>query len=187
MKLNLVSFDPSLSNWGTARAIYDTQTGALAFSMIDLQSTEPHAAKGVRKNCEDLDRARVLFGALALHTTGAQFAIAEVPVGSQSAAAMKAYGVCIGVLSACRIPLIPVTPTEVKLVSVGKKDASKVEMIEWATRLHPNLNWLTKKQQGKTSFVAKNEHMADAVAAMYAGIKSQQFKEILALTGSISS
>jgi Holliday junction resolvasome RuvABC endonuclease subunit len=108
---------------------------------------------------------------------------AEVPVGSQSSRAMCSYGVCIGLLAglAARVPLIQVQPTEVKLAAVGTKTASKEEMIEWATGLYPQLPWFTTKRKGVTTFSAKNEHIADAIAAIYAGILTDEFKRMIAM------
>lgn len=41
-------------------------------------------------------------------------------------------GICVGVLAACPVPLIQVSPTETKLAAVGDKGASKTVMIGWA-------------------------------------------------------
>lgn len=59
--------------------------------------------------------------------------VVEVPVGSQSARSMASYGICIGILASITKPMIQVTPTEVKMATVGSKTASKQDMIDWAT------------------------------------------------------
>ena len=103
----------------------------------------------------------------------------EVPVGSQSARAMASYGVCIGLLAALSDkPLIEVTPTEVKLAAVGSKTASKQEMISWASDLYPHLNWI--KSRGKSELADKNEHIADAIGAIHAGILTDEFARLVA-------
>lgn len=103
----------------------------------------------------------------------------EIPVGSQSARSMASYGICIGVVASIDKPLIQVTPAEVKLVATGSKTASKDDMIKWATEMYPEGQWLTTNKKGVVSFVNKNEHMADAIAAMHAGVKTDQFKGML--------
>jgi hypothetical protein len=48
-------------------------------------------------------------------------------------------------------------------------------MIEWAVAKHPDAPWL--RRGGK--LIAKNEHLADAVASIYAGLKTAQFASVL--------
>lgn len=177
MKLAVVGIDPALSNMGFAHAIIDTETNEITVQKLVLAETaaDKKSAKVVRKNSDDLTRARILFEALQNETKGKTFAFVEVPVGSQSARAMASYGICIGVLASCKIPMIQLTPTEVKMASVGIKTASKQEMIEWAMSKHPNVNWLMRSLKGAKVPMNDNEHLADAVATIYAGIESDQF------------
>ena len=96
---------------------------------------------------------------------------------------MASYGICVGVLGALRatgIPFFEVTPSEVKMSSVGSKTATKKEMIEWATTKHPEANWPTYKEYGVAVInEGKAEHMADATAAIYAGISCNDFQQML--------
>ena len=98
---------------------------------------------------------------------------------------MASYGICVGVLGALRISGIPffeVTPTEVKLASFGTKTATKEQMIQWATKKHPEAPWPTYKRAGEVLVSeSKAEHMADATAAIYAGVKSQPFQQLIRL------
>ncbi|TSP14010.1 crossover junction endodeoxyribonuclease RuvC [Cupriavidus campinensis] len=182
MKINIVGLDPSLQNFGVAHALLDTETMALLIGDLKLVHTEPEKkGKQVRKNSEDLERARLLYEGMTSATKGAAIAIAEVPVGSQSARAMASYGMCVGVLASCQIPLVQVTPSEVKLVATGYKNATKQEMIEWAMQKYPEAPWLRVKRGGVMVPTNANEHLADAVAAIEAGIKTDQFKGFLAL------
>ena len=74
------------------------------------------------------------------------------------------------------------SPEEVKKASVGIKTATKAQMIEWAVAKHPEANWPTYKQHGEDVISeAKAEHMADAVATIYAGLSCQPFQQMLAL------
>jgi Holliday junction resolvasome RuvABC endonuclease subunit len=181
--IKIVGLDPSLSNFGIARATLDPETLAYTVDDLVLVKTENEkdkkVKKVVRKNSEDLERARKLYEGLIQACHGASFAFAEVPVGSQSARAMASYGVCIGVLAACPIPLIQVTPTEVKLAGTGYKSGTKDEMIEWAMTKFPEANWLLTKRAGQMVPVAANEHLADAVGAIEAGLKTDQLKSVL--------
>lgn len=187
MKLRVLCIDPSLRNWGFARSIIDTDTSGIEIEGLVLAKTEPDKknAKVVRKNSDDLERATLIYGALHREIADfvPDFVFVEVPVGSQSARAMASYGICIGVLASIGVPLIQVTPTEVKLAGHGTKTASKEEMIAWAVKKYPNANWL--KRGGK--LVAANEHLADAVAVGYAGMSSTQFLQALAVAQSFLS
>jgi len=94
---------------------------------------------------------------------------------------MASYGVCIGILASMKKPLIQVTPNEVKLAAVGKKTATKEQMIEWAINKYPTAPWLTRKFKGQITHVKSNEHLADATAAIHAGVKTDEFKRMLVL------
>lgn len=183
--IKIVGLDPSLSNFGIAQCTLDIDTLEFSVDNLILVETSPEkdkkVRKQVRKNSEDLDRAQALYGGMLLGCTGAKLAIAEVPVGSQSSRAMASYGVCLGVLAACPIPLVQVTPNEVKIAATNCKTATKEEMIEWANEKYPYANWLTHKRGGQTVLTAKNEHLADAIAAVEAGIRTDQFQQILAM------
>jgi Holliday junction resolvasome RuvABC endonuclease subunit len=177
--VKVVGMDPSLNNWGFAHADLDLDTLEFKITGLKLVSTEPDKAarKVIRKNCQDLARARILYGGLQLACTGAAIAFVEVPVGSQSARAMASYGICVGVLASCGIPMIEVTPTEVKLGGFGKKTATKEEMIEWATTRFPAAPWLLHRG----AITGKNEHLADAVAAIQAGVNTDEFRRLVSV------
>lgn len=185
--LKIVGFDPSMSNWGIAKGILVPgdahQESVIEIHELSVIKTTSEKAKQVRRNSDDIDRAELLMkGALAA-AEGAQAIFVEVPVNSQSARAAVAYGLCVGLLGAlraCGIPFFEVNPTEVKLAATGDKNATKVDMINWATGLYPNAPWPTQTIKGATSVVASTaEHMADAVAAIHAGIASKSFKQML--------
>lgn len=210
--LKVVGLDPSMSNFGIVKADLDVDSLAFTITDVILLETEPEkdkkVRKVVRKNSEDLDRARILYNGLQEHAKGAWIGFAEIPVGSQSSRAMASYGMCLGVLASCPIPLIQVTPTEVKVAGAGTKTATKEEMIEWAVAKHPEAGWLRQmrsspgrvkmdKKTGKPVLeggqqvivgaykkgdpTGDNEHLADATAAIYAGLATDQFLQVLAM------
>lgn len=179
--IKVVGLDPSFRNFGMAKGELNLTDGTFSLTEIALSETAPSAKKKVvRQNSVDLKDARIQHDALMAFVADAQLVFVEIPVGSQSANGMKSYGICVGILSALKKPLIQVTPTEVKMVT-GNKTASKAQMIKWATETYPEANWLTKTQKGKTSFIDKNEHIADSIAAIHAGCLTDEFLQAKSL------
>ena len=184
--IKVVGFDPSLRNWGIAKGVfYPYDAKQLVIKQLDVIQPVLPKGKQVRQNSLDLESAYQLTKGALEAAKDAQAIFVEVPVGSQSARAMASYGVCVGVLGALRatgIPFFEVTPTEVKMAAYGKQTATKKEMIEWALLHHPEGNWPTYKEHGKEVISeAKAEHMADAIAAIYAGVASNQFQQFIPL------
>lgn len=182
-QVKVVGFDPSLRNWGVSIGSLDLDIGIESLKILDLNVIQPELPKDkIRQNTLDiLSASQLYFGALN-HIKDAYAVFVEVPIGSQSARAMVSYGVCVGVLGALKsekIPIIELTPNQIKKV-VGAKDTSKSEMISWATGLHPEAPWPTFKRLGETKIIeSKAEHMADATAAIYAGVLSQEFQTLI--------
>ena len=183
--IKVVGFDPSLRNWGVVQALLTLgENGSLVLQSVDVINPELPKGKQVRQNSIDLEAAKQLCEGALLAAKGAKAIFVEVPVGSQSARAMASYGICVGILGALRatgIPFFEVTPTEVKLAGAGRKTATKQEMIQWVMDLHPEVDWPTYKQNGKTLVTeSKAEHMADATAAIYAGLATNTFQKMKA-------
>lgn len=187
--IKVVGFDPSLRNWGICVANVNVDTLALDVDQLQTISIKTNTNKSIRQNIKDLDVAQGLFENAKTALQGATFAFVEVPVGSQNARSMASYGVCVGVLGSLRslgVPIIPVTPKEVKMAAVGKDTASKTDMIHWATNLYPKAPWPTYDRGGSISITnGKAEHMADAVAAIHAGLGSSEFMTMLQLVRSL--
>lgn len=179
--IKIVAFDPALSNLGCARFNYDWNTEELTLDALKLVHTEPTKEKRVRKNSDDLERASIIRAGMNDWCKGAALAIAEIPGGAQDARAAMAFGIVIGVLASCPLPLVQVTPKEAKMASVGIPTATKDEMIEWATAKFPHPDWLTRKLKGETVFTKNNEHLADACGIALAGIATPQFREAVAM------
>jgi len=183
--IEVVGQDPSLRHWGIAKGLYDTVDKSLKIHSLSVLEPVLPTGKQVRQNSLDLETAvQLTVGAVdAARDSNATFV--EVPVGSQSARAMASYGVCVGVLGAMRgggIAFFEVTPTEVKVAAVGYANAKKREMISWAMKAHPEANWPMYKKNGVMLVSeAQAEHMADAIGAIYAGIKGNSFQQMLAL------
>lgn len=173
--------DPSLRNWGMAAGLLDIKTMELTALRLDVCQPVLPTSKQVRQNSLDLESAKQLFHGIYATCKQADAVFVEVPVGSQSARAMASYALCCGVLGSLRalgINFFEVTATEVKMAGHGSKTATKDQMITWGLQKYPNANW--PYHNGKLS-EAKAEHMADALAAIHAGIAGNQFQQMLSL------
>lgn len=183
-----VGFDPSMQNLGIVQGHIDLTDNSFTPERLRNVRTEAEKSKAVRKNSSDLARAKILIKAMQEACRGAGLAFAELPVGSKSARAMASYGMSLGVIAACPLPLIQVLPVDSKLHVIGRKDASKQEIIDWARAKFPEVQdqWLTYKKRGEVHYSeAHNEHIADAIAAVETGIASDQFSEAVAMMKSM--
>jgi len=173
----ILGIDPSLNNFGFAFGEYYIESNTYDIKHIGLSESPPSTDKRIRKNSDDLERIRNHRDCLAPFVKQADVVFVEIPVGSQSARAMASYGLCVGYLSCILQPLIQVMPSEVKLAACGKKTASKKDMITWATHKFPDLDWF----RGKGGFGNKNEHIADSIGAIAAGIKTDDFNGLVTM------
>lgn len=172
--LRVVGMDPSLRNWGISKGTFNLDTQQVLIDELEVVNPILPTGKQVRQNSVDLESAKQLSDRAMAATKDAQVVFVEVPIGSQSARAMASYGICVGILGALRasgIPFFEVTPNEVKVTAVGSKVATKETMINWARYRHPEANW--------PKAACKAEHMADATAAIHAGLKSNEFRQLI--------
>lgn len=180
MRIPVLGMDPSLRNWGLAQAELCLTTGTLTTPFFSLVQPKDLEGKQVRQNSSDLYLAEQLAEVVIPLAQNAKVIFVEVPVGSKSARAMASYGVCVGVLGAVRalgIPLIEVTATESKLVFTSDKNATKRQMIDRAVALYPAANF----PAGRGQVGDKAEHMADALAAIHAGVRTSTFQNLMRL------
>ena len=179
--LKIVGVDISLNNIGICKATLNEDESLTVNYVTLIQPAKADAVtkKQVRKNSDDLRRARWLQSNLIKQIEGCDIISVEMPVGSQSARAMASYGICVGVLASISTPFIEVTPAEVKLAGFGCKTATKMEMIDWAFDKHPEIQWKTRNSGGKKVLTNDNEHIADALATIYAAMKTDQYKSAI--------
>ena len=180
----VVGLDPSLRNWGIA--IGEVKGSTLIKDIYTCRPVLP-TGKQTRQNSLDTESAHQLFSfTTSVIPDDVAAVFVETPVGSQSARSMASYGICVGVIGSLRasgIPIFEVTATEVKLALTGLKTATKEQMINTAYKLHPEAPWPTHKVMGVPTVTAsKAEHMADAIGAIYAGMKLPSFKAVLAIS-----
>ncbi len=174
--MKFIAIDSSLANTGVAMGTIDSN-GNIIMTSINLIQTEKTKNKQVRASSDTINRCRKTYTELVsmieIFKPGVIFI--ETPSGSQNASGMKSYGATCQLIGTLKPIPIEVTPHEVKMASVGKKTASKKDMIEWAYNLYPNLEW-DKNKDG--TLKNKNEHMADAIAVVYAGKKIPEFERL---------
>jgi Holliday junction resolvasome RuvABC endonuclease subunit len=178
-KIKILGLDPAFAAFGVVEAELNLDTFDIRVVDMHLIKTEKQAGKGYRVSSDNLRRAREINNALGQFYPDAYLIFSEIPQGSQSAKACTALGIAVGIVASGPLPIIEVTAFEVKKEAVGKKTASKGEMIDWATKLYPNAPWKTKKQKGVISFTNDNEHLADAIGVIHAGVKTDQFQQVL--------
>ena len=186
MRIKVVGFDPSMSNFGICKAeleVTGQQTPEIIIIDLQLIKTEGESKKGVIKQSDDLRRAKDIYGHMILACQGNNLAFSEIPLGNAAMYnnAILSAGMMVGILAACPIPLIQVFPKDVKIAAVGHPHAVKEEMIDWAINRYPTAPWLMRKRKEAMVPIAANEHLADAVATIEAGIRTTQFQQAIAI------
>lgn len=178
MLINIISFDPSLRNWGVALATFNTEDNSISVKRGYVLQHKPIGNKLTRQNTLDLQTATFLASHLHQEDIDNAILIAEVPHGSQSARSMVSYGICIGLLgSLCHVNLnlVQVSANDVKrIVEPDRriKEVPKAQVIQWVKNKHPDiLEWLPK--------TLKQEHICDAIVAIYAGINTTKFRNLI--------
>lgn len=176
--MKIVSIDPSLRN--TALVYSELTDGVVKVIDSVTIETEKSKLKQVRASSDLIHRCDVLHRHVNkfLEKHSPEIIFVETPSGSQSASGMKNYGVSCYMIATLTPRAIEVTPTEVKKATVGTKTASKHEMIAWAFEKHPEAPWTLRNDFP----LAKQEHMADAIAIIYAGMITPAFDWIKSVT-----
>lgn len=196
--IRVAGLDPAFANFGIARMMLDLDTLEMSLERFRTVSTEAtKERKVIRKNSDDLRRATELHDAMHQELAGCTLAFAEIPSGAQAARAAMSFGIAIGVLSSCKIPLLQVMPLETKMHSVGSKTADKPDIIAWAAERYRHAPWRrydrdTRNKKGVIVNKAgglhvENEHVADAIAIIHAGVHLPEFKQSLALLRSTAN
>ena len=179
--MKFLSLDPSLTNTGWASGLIDD--GQVIVREIGLIESPKGKSKQVRASSDTIARCRNTWQQVQelIDHFDPNVIFAETPTGSQSANGMKSYGATCQLLACLPVIPIEVTAEQVKIAATGKKTASKADVIDWAFDLYPDMDWFfhAGKLQGK------NEHMADAIAAAYAGVKTSQFRQLASMFASV--
>lgn len=179
--IKIAGLDGSLRNFGVAVMTLDTENLALTVENLALMKTEKSKVKSVRSSSDNLARAQSITEGIKVAVKDCAMCFAEVPSGGQSYDAVLGFGIVIGIYSFMPLPVSEVSPAEAKKAAVGTRSASKQEMIDWAFALYPNAPWRLTKRKGAMVPTLDNEHLADAVAVVHAGIKTPAFLQTLAM------
>lgn len=166
--INIVGFDPSLRAWGISHMTYNNTTG-LELKSVGVINTKKEKNSKLSVALQDLNACKILIEGINNNLNNIDIIVIELPIGSQSSAAMKSYSICIALsayASTHNIPTLFVSPFDVKKV-VGKTNTTKHAIVDWVNNKHPNI--LSKQ-------LYKSNHEADATVAVYAALN--QIKEI---------
>ena len=118
--MRLLGIDPAFANMGLCAAIKNgSQVDVVDLKLI---TTDGQNKKTVRKNSDDLRRAKELHTGLhsMIDEHRPHIIFAEVPQGAQNARAAWGLGIAVGILASIQVPFIQLTPLEVKLCTVVK-------------------------------------------------------------------
>lgn len=184
MIIPVAGMDPSLTHWGTAEGQLCLNAGVLSDVKVDMAVTAKGKEKQVRTNSDDLRRTQTLAEHAFDVGHRAKIVFIECPVGSQSASAMKSVGVSHGIVGAMRakgIQVIELTAKAIKKAMTGDSNATKLMMIEAAVEFYPDAGW--KYHRGKLT--NDNEHMADAIGAIHAGVLTPEFQQLMTLLNKV--
>lgn len=184
-KLRVAGLDGSKANFGIA--IVDIDMDSLKLDVVDLIliKTARTKKKQVRASSDNLRRAQEVAHPLRDHLKQCISVFGEVPSGGQDYHSVLGFGTVIGIYASIIPPFIEVSPAETKMAAVGTKTASKEEMVEWAVEKYPDAPWRRYKQNGKNykkgEITKDNEHLADGVAVVHAGILLPSFQQTIAI------
>lgn len=196
--IRALGIDMAFANVGLAHCEIILPTHASGYKplvrVMDLELIQTEMfedRKVVRKSSIELRRAKELVAAIskAVERFNHKLVFAEVPSGSQSANAGRALGIALGCLASAPVPIVEVNAMEVKRIvhvsGKGRKMPSKQEMIAYAVRRWSEAPWLLHKSNGKGfkrgDLMNANEHLADALITVLAGLDSEEFKRLLSI------
>jgi hypothetical protein len=181
MKIPILSCDPSFTAWGMAKMLLDTDSLELELQELILTETEKAKGKTVRVTSDDLVRSRKLHDAFQEAALGVNAIFSEVPSGAQDAKSSRAFGIVVGILCSAPVPITQVMPLETKEATGLGKSATKPDIIKWAVAKYPHPTWLRARGKADGNLIAKNEHLADAIAVAEAGVLTDEFRRSLSL------
>lgn len=174
---NILGIDPSLRNWGVSHCVL-TSPSTFRVNHSDLFQSKDD--KTVKPNISDLMASYGLYQSIREYASIVRpnVIVIELPIGSQSYSAAVSYGICIGLIGAIKswgIPVIPVSPYDVKKV-IGKKETTKQEIIDWVSQNYPEVQFPMHRSQ---ITVGKAEHIADSIVAVHAALLKPELKGLI--------
>lgn len=184
MLVNVLGLDGSLANFGIAVGQIDTETWELLnISNLILSKTAKSADKKTKRADDDFARFSQHIGEVreSASFNKVQYIFGEIPSGAQDARAAFAFGGVTAILAGFShdYKLVTVTPAEVKLAATGTKHADKEDVISAMYGCYPDAPWLLSKKPNALNIQVKsghyltnaNEHLADSIGVILAGLK----------------
>lgn len=173
-KVKLLALDPAMNNTGIMRGVlsqgklWELEGQCLNRKSIEQKMTpEKLALKSSWKAAYDLEYFSLLHRCLHEHLESCHIWLAELPLGSQSAMAMKGCGAVLALLASLTNqtkttdrPFIPIKVHQVR--SLGK---TKNDIIQWARETYPHAYLDEAKCYA--------EHEADALTVMHLGLNQE--------------
>lgn len=169
MQLIILTNDPSLTAWGWAVIKNDR--------IIDsgcIKTSPEHKKQRIRKSDDTTRRISdinaVLLGVIQKHKVN--YILSEAPHGSQNASAATMIGIAAGItqtISDClKIGIEYFSEQDSKKTVLGKKAATKNEMVEAISKLYPQRK-ITNRFVTDIKF--RDEAVADAIAVYHTAKK----------------
>lgn len=179
--MKFVSIDPSLKN--TAVVAGEIEGKALKPKLSFLVQTEKTKNKQVRASSDTIQRCKQIYERVNnfISEYSPNVVFAESPIGSISFKAAVSYSASCFLIATIEPTPIEMTPTEVKVGTVGKKTATKEDMINWCLENYPP--FILEKNKNGTINKSKSEHLADAMAVAHCGVNSDQYRQLVGLLG----
>jgi len=187
-EIAVLGLDPGLRRTGYAVARVDASkrviTEVLEFGTL---CTERQTEKAIRKTSDDLRRAE--FHAVALQEivrkNEIQIVSMEMSTTTPYTYPTFSFGVMLGIAASLGSPIIQVLPYELKKAVTGDSQGTKRAIVAWAMKItaSSDLTWPTSSRSNKLGLKyegrpvsAAAEHPADALAAIEAGLQTDQFR-----------
>jgi Holliday junction resolvasome RuvABC endonuclease subunit len=170
--MNILTNDPSFTAWGWA--IIDEANNVIDFDCI--KTAPDYAKKRIRKSDDRVRRTEEIISRLynLVDEFKVELIITELPHGSQNAQAAVMIGIVIGILTTVaysrNIPFEYYSEADAKKAVLGKKAATKEDMIEAIDKLY-DVDW--------TGIKYKDEAVADAIAIHYVATKESQLLKMM--------
>lgn len=181
-KINVLGLDGSIQNFGLAVGQIDPSTWEL-LSVSALVLSKTKKAEKTKRADDDLARFRKHWMTIEtlIAIDNPLHLFAEIPSGSRDVRAAFAFGGVTAILAGLTLSheVTTVTPMEVKVAATGVKHADKEDVIAAMYERFPKAPWLTSKRPNAMNICKDdglyltndNEHLADAIGAILAGLE----------------
>lgn len=190
-RIRVAGFDPSFRNWGMSFGWLDLDSLSYTIDGLHLIQTASSSDKKIKKNTSDTESAfqlqKGVLDKISEHEVKMVFA--ELPDSGQSYRAGVGQGIILSSMARLRlegVPVVYLTYSQLKMAATNTQNATKKQMISWAKSKFPDAPWLCHTRKGKTHKKGdpddtRNEHLADSIAAIEAGVQDPEFLSILGI------